>query len=64
MWQDTWNFFRHHYGKGMTHCEKLRSKGMMITDHILRFPVILLEELMKQINLPNKSLTPTHKRKW
>jgi len=53
MWQDTWNFYRPHFGKGMngmTPKEKLKSTKTMITDHILNFPVILLEELMTLIN--------------
>ncbi len=61
MWQDTWNFFRPHYGRGMdglTSEEKPGNRKAMITDHILHFPVILLEELMVPDKFPKQCVEP------
>ena len=50
-WQDTWNFFRPSFGLGMrgrTPKEKLRDAGT-IHEHVLLFPVVLLEDLQKVV---------------
>lgn len=49
-WQDSWNYARHNFGKGMngkTPYEKLKLKGGMIHERILGFPVLLAEEVHK-----------------
>jgi len=49
-WQDTWNFFRPSFGlamNGRTPQQKLRSAHTMIHEHVLRFPVFLLEDIEK-----------------
>jgi hypothetical protein len=51
-WQDTWNFYRSHGGlgmKGLTPREKLKATKVMIHDHVLLFPVLLLEGLLRKI---------------
>jgi len=51
-WQDTWNTARPSYGIGMrgrTPLEKLRSHKCMINSHVLTFPVLLLEDVLKMI---------------
>jgi len=54
-WQDTWNFFRPHYGRGMvgrTPQEVLRERsGGLLSPHVLKFPVVLLETLLREVNL-------------
>lgn len=53
-WQDTWNFFRPHFGHGMRGrrpCEVLRERAAgMLSSHILMFPVVLLERLMRTVD--------------
>jgi len=49
-WQDTWNLYRPSYGlgmKGRTPREKLRDSNSFIHEHVLLFPVLLLEDLHK-----------------
>jgi len=49
-WQDTWNTARPSYGismDGKTPLEKLRSYKTMIHPHVLTFPVLLMEDLLK-----------------
>ena len=52
-WQDTWNFYRSNYGiamGGRTPREKLASYRCLIHDHILLYPVLLLEDLSRAMN--------------
>ena len=62
-WQDTWNFFRPHFGRGMggrTPSEVLRERsGGLISSHILHFPVVLLEALLRKVN-PKLLTFPFH----
>ena len=49
-WQDTWNFYRPNFGiamTGKTPREKLASYRCLIHEHILLYPVVLLEDLFK-----------------
>ena len=49
-WQDSWNYVRNNFGKGMngkTPYEKLKMKGGMISERILSFPVLLAEDVYK-----------------
>jgi len=49
-WQDTWNFFRPSFGlamNGRTPQQKLHSTRMMIHEHVLCFPVLLMEDIEK-----------------
>jgi transposase len=58
-WQDTWNFYRAHGGLGMKGCtprEKLTATRVMIHEHVLLFPVLLLEGLLRKIGNPNQFL--------
>jgi len=60
-WQDTWNFFRSHFGRGMggrtpSEVFKERSGG---ASHILQFPVVLLEALLRKVN-PKLLTFPFH----
>ena len=59
MWQDTWNFFRPHWGRGMDGMrpvERLEKSRVMVAEHVLEFPVILLEELISLISPLNTVL--------
>jgi putative transposase len=58
-WQDTWNFYRPHFGlgmKGYTPKDKLKATKTMLHQHIMLFPVLLLETLLKQIGNINQFL--------
>jgi putative transposase len=58
-WQDTWNFFRPSFGlgmKGKTPGEKLKGTGTMVHEHVLLFPVMLLEDLQKVVGSGNELL--------
>ena len=47
-WQDTWNFYRPNFGvamRGRTPREKLASCRTLVHEHVLLFPVVLLEDL-------------------
>ena len=49
-WQDTWNTARRSQGIGMnnlTPLQKLRQKDDLIHPHIMQFPVILLDDILK-----------------
>ena len=49
-WQDTWNIARRSWGIGMngrTPLEKLKQKNDLISPHIMQFPVILMEDILK-----------------
>ena len=52
-WQDSWNYLRNNFGKGMngrTPYEKLRSKnGDIISERVLSFPVLLAEDVQKVV---------------
>ena len=62
-WQGTWNFFRPHFGRGMggkTPLEVLRkTSGGLLSSHILQFPVVLLETLLKEVD-PKLLTFPFH----
>ena len=53
IWQDSWNYLRSNFGKGMngrTLYEKLRSKnGGIISERVLSFPVLLAEDVQKVV---------------
>ena len=52
-WQDTWNFYRPSFGiamGGLTPHEKLKSKKTMVHSHVLLFPVVRMESLLKYLN--------------
>ncbi|NOX19972.1 MAG: IS481 family transposase [Nitrospirae bacterium] len=58
-WQDTWNFYRPSYGKAMqgkTPYEKFKEKYLMVNAHVLKFPVLLMEELLRKVGLFTKFL--------
>ena len=49
-WQDTWNFYKPSHGKGMngfTSYGKLRKSKSTINPHVLKLPVMLMEDLLK-----------------
>ncbi len=49
-WQDTWNLYKHSHGKGMnglTPYRKLKASKSSINAHVLNFPVVLMEDLLK-----------------
>jgi hypothetical protein len=51
-WQDTWNTARPSYGIAMkqrTPLQKLRDSKAMISDHVVTFPVLLMEDVVKSI---------------
>lgn len=58
-WQDTWNLYRPHFGlgmKGYTPKDKLKATKTMLHQHIMLFPVLLLETLLRQIDNINQFL--------
>ncbi|KYC45193.1 MAG: Bacterial regulatory protein, Fis family [Candidatus Methanofastidiosum methylothiophilum] len=49
-WQDTWNFAKPNFGKGMdglTPTQKLKKFHSLINEYVLLFPTILMENLFK-----------------
>jgi putative transposase len=51
-WQDTWNCYRPSYGiamHGLTPQEKLIASNTMINKHVLLFPVLLMEYVLKSL---------------
>jgi len=53
-WQDTWNFFRAHHGKGMkglTPFMKLKERDSMIHHHVLLYPVVLMEDVIGKVGI-------------
>jgi len=49
-WQDTWNIARRTWGigmKGKTPLQKLKQKDDLINAHIMQFPVVLMENILK-----------------
>ena len=58
-WQDTWNFYRPNFGiamNGRTPREKLASYRCLIHNHVLLYPVLLLEDLSKVMD--NQQILP------
>jgi len=65
-WQDTWNASRNHFGitmNGKTPLEKLRKKNILCSENILRFPVLLLEDLVKYNHFLGGHYVPTNYQK-
>jgi transposase len=53
-WQDTWNFYKPSHGKGMnglTPYRKLKASKSSVNAHVLKFPVVLMEDLLKYAGL-------------
>lgn len=51
-WQDTWNFFRPHSGKGMngrTPFEKFKNSKILVSSHIFQFHTLLLEDILTKV---------------
>jgi hypothetical protein len=51
-WQDTWNCYRPSYGiamHGLTPQEKLKAAPAPINDHLLQFPVLLMENVLRSL---------------
>lgn len=62
-WQDTWNFYRPSFGiamEGRTPLEKLSASHSLIHSHVLLFPVMLMESLMKSVGLLTALLKTGH----
>ena len=58
-WQDTWNFYRPNFGiamRGVTPSETLKATKSMVHQHVLLFPVMLLEDAMKVAGSPQQLL--------
>jgi len=58
-WQDTWNCYRPSYGinmHGRTPKEKLIASKSMIQNHVLQFPVLLMDYVLKSIGAFTASL--------
>ena len=58
-WQDTWNCYRPSYGiamHGRTPQEKLKASNSGIHDHVLQFPVLLMEYVLKLLGTFTSSL--------
>ncbi len=54
-WQDTWNFHRPSFGiamHGKTPREKLVSSHTLIHDHVLSYPVVLMEDVFQMTGPP------------
>ena len=53
-WQDTWNCHRPSYGinmYGLTPKEKLKASKTIIQNHVLQFPVLLMENVIKSVGV-------------
>lgn len=53
-WQDTWNCYRPSYGinmHGLTPEEKLKASKTILHKHVLQFPVLLMENVIKSVGL-------------
>jgi len=53
-WQDTWNCYRPSYGinmYGLTPEEKLKASKTIIQNHVLQFPVLLMENVLKSVGV-------------
>ena len=58
-WQDTWNCHRPSYGiamYGLTPEEKLKASPSMIHSHVIQFPVLLLDHVLKSAGAFTASL--------
>lgn len=58
-WQDTWNCYRPSYGinmNGLTPEEKLKTSKAAIQNHVLQFPVLLMENMLKLLGAFTASL--------
>ena len=58
-WQDTWNCYRPSYGinmHGLTPEEKLKTSKTIIQSHVLQFPVLLMENMLKSLGAFTASL--------
>jgi putative transposase len=58
-WQDTWNCYRPSYGiamNGRTPQEKLKASHAGIHEHLLQFPVLLMEYVLKLLGTFTSSL--------
>ncbi len=58
-WQDTWNCYRPSYGinmHGRTPKEKLIASKTMIQNHVIQFPVLLMDYVLKSIGTFTASL--------
>lgn len=54
-WQDTWNFYRPSFGIALnrkTSWEKLISSHTMIQEHVLLYPVVLMEDVFQMRGPP------------
>ena len=54
-WQDTWNLARPHFGidmNGVTPFEKLKKCNTMISNNIMKFPVLLLDHFLSVVSYP------------
>lgn len=61
-WQDTWNYFRPSYGKGMnglTPYEKFKKANTLINAHVFKFPVFLMEDILNRVGIFTKFLNST-----
>lgn len=53
-WQHTWNCYRPNYGicmNGLTPEEKLKASKTLIHAHVLQFPVLLMENVLKSLGV-------------
>jgi putative transposase len=58
-WQDTWNVYRPSFSLGMKGCipkEKLKATKTMVHVHVMLFPALLLETLLRKIGSINQLL--------
>ena len=58
-WQDTWNWYRPNWGLGMhglTPQERLREAHTLIHDHVLLYPVVLLEDVEHRMGTAHELL--------
>jgi hypothetical protein len=54
LWQDIWNCHRPNYGiamHGLTPQEKLKASNAIIQSHVLQFPVLLMENVLKSLGV-------------
>jgi len=66
-WQDTWNFFKPSHGKamhGLTPYRKLRASKSPVNSHVLKFPVVLMEALLKLVGFFIMFLKPQYSGKY
>ena len=66
-WQDTWNCYRPSYGiamHGRTPQEKLKASKSMIYDHLLKFVVLPMENVLKSLGTFTALLKPLRAGKY